>query len=180
DKMIKKLNITILFIFIFFFSREDFLEEKPHSFLAPENFYQNENDALSALPGAYAGLGSGSSSFLARRVHYITWFPSDEAYPPRLGAQKQLDNFTYTADHGDINNTWTEMYDLINRANVVIDRVGLIDMNESLKQQYIAEAKFIRALAYFYGVRLWGALPLIISEVTAVSQVSGIERAPIS
>lgn len=178
--MINKAQIILFLLGLLFFSCEDFLEEKPYSFLAPENFYQNEKDALAALTGAYAGLGTGSSTFLARRIHYITWFPSDEAYPPRLAAQKQLDNFTYTADHGDINNTWTEMYDLINRANVVIDRVAPIDMNESTKQQYIAEAKFIRALAYFYGVRLWGALPLITSEVTAVSQVAGIERSPVS
>src|SRR5690606_13653543 len=73
-------------------SCEKFLEETPHSFLAPENYYQNADDALAALVGAYVGLGDGSNTFLARRVHYLTWIPSDEAYSPTLAPQRQLDD----------------------------------------------------------------------------------------
>ena len=165
---------TSLFCFT---SCEDFLEETPHSFLSPENYYQNENDALAALTGAYTGLGAGSNSFLARRVHYLTWFASDECASPRLAGEKLIDEFQFNADHGDVNQVWTQMYDAINRANVVIDRVALISMDETLRDQYIAEAKFIRALSYFYGVRLWGGIPMVTSEVQSVDEVQGLTRA---
>ncbi|GGG89495.1 membrane protein [Parapedobacter pyrenivorans] len=158
-------------------SCEKFLEETPHSFLAPENYYQNADDAFSALVGAYVGLGDGANTFLARRVHYLTWFPSDEAYTPTLAAQRQLDNFSFNADHEDIRNVWTHMYDAINRANIVVGRVATINMDEDLKQRYIAEARFIRGLCYFYGVRLYGGIPLITAEVTAVDDVADITRA---
>ncbi|MEX2569453.1 MAG: RagB/SusD family nutrient uptake outer membrane protein [Cyclobacteriaceae bacterium] len=176
NKLLRKgQGIAMIFCFLFL-GCENFLEEKPYSFLAPENFYNDEKDALSALVGAYAGLGVGSNNFLARRLHYLTWFPSDEAYPPTLAPQRQLDDFTFASDHVDVNQTWTQMYDAINRSNVVIGRVANIEMDESLKQQYIAEAQFIRALCYFYGVRLWGAIPLITDEVTSVEQVSNATR----
>ncbi len=158
-------------------SCEKFLEETPHSFLAPENYYQNADDAFAALVGAYVGLGDGANTFLARRVHYLTWFPADEAYTPTLAAQRQLDNFSFNADHEDVRNVWTHMYDAINRANIVIGRVATVNMDETLKQQYLAEARFIRGLCYFYGVRLYGGIPLVTQEVTSVEEVADATRA---
>lgn len=160
-------------------SCEKFLEEKPKSFVNPANFYLDQKDAFSALVGAYDGLGDNSSTFLARHAQYLTWFCSDECLPPKLAGEKQLDNFSFTTDHGDVLATWRDMYDGINRANIVIGRIPGIEMDESLKQQYIGEARFIRALEYFYGVRIWGALPLMDKEVTSVDEAE-VERSPIA
>ncbi len=154
-----------------------FLEEEPHSFLAPENYYRNADDAFAALVGAYVGLGDGANTFLARRVHYLTWITADEATSPTLAPQRPLDNFTFAADQVDVGQVWTHMYDAISRANIVIGRLATIDMEEGLRGQYIAEARFIRALAYFYGVRLYGGLPLITREVTSVDEVASARRA---
>lgn len=177
----KKYNIIwLLIIALFAFSScKKFLEEKPKSFLTPQNYYQNKDDAFAALVGAYDGLGDNSSTFLARSAQYLTWFCSDECLPPKLANEKQLDNFSFTADHSDILNTWKQMYDAINRANIVIGRLPDINMDESVKQEYIGEAKFLRALEYFYGVRLWGELPLMIKEVTSVDDAD-VPRNPIA
>src|SRR5690606_2741835 len=42
----------------------------------------------------------------------------------------------------------------------VLDNVPGIQMDENLKNRYLAEAKFIRALAYFRLVRAFGGVPL--------------------
>lgn len=169
----------LLLLVACFGSCKKFLEENPASFVSPENFYVNESDAYSALVGAYDGLGNNSSTFLARSAQYLTWFCSDECLPPKLASQKQLDNFSYTADQGDIQHTWSEMYDAINRANIVIGRLPSIEMDENLKQQFLAEASFLRGLEYFYGVRLWGELPLMTKEVTSVSEAD-VERSSVA
>lgn len=156
-----------------------FLEEEPKSFLAPENYYKTAEDAFIALTGAYDALGSGGETFIARRLHYLTWYASDEALSPTLAAQKPLDEFSYVADNDDVSRVWNSMYAAINTANIVIDRVAKISMDENLKTQYLAEAHFLRALSYFYGVRLWGELPLVAKEVTAVSEVD-IAKSPVS
>ncbi|MGV3763947.1 RagB/SusD family nutrient uptake outer membrane protein [Parapedobacter sp.] len=160
-------------------SCEKFLEEKPYSFLAPENYYQSERDLFASLIGVYEGLGDNSQTFLARRLHYLTWFTSGEALSPILANQQLLTNYTFTADHSDINSVWTEMYATINRANTVIGRAPGVPMDDNLRQQYVAEARFLRALCYFYGVRLWGALPLITEEVTSLDEVN-VGRSPIA
>lgn len=172
---------TGLFILagVSFTSCGKFLEEEPKSFLAPENYYKTAEDAFIALTGAYDALGSGGETFIARRLQYLTWFTSDEAIPPTLTAEKPLDEFSYVADNDDISRVWNSMYAAINASNIVINRVSKITMDETLKTQYLAEAHFLRALSYFYGVRLWGDLPLVTTEVTAISEVD-IARSPIA
>ena len=160
-------------------SCEGFLEETPNSFLAPEIYYQNEDDAFAALVGAYDALGTGAGSYYARPLPYLTLFCSDAALPPRLAVEQQLDQFTFNADNGRVSGLWTNIYDAINRTNIIIERVPDIDMDEDVKQQYIAEARFLRGLHYFNGVRLWGALPLMTEEVTSLEQTN-IARSPVS
>lgn len=177
--MKRKLILIVVSSWIFFPSCENFLSEEPRGFLSPENYYENESDLFASLIGAYDALGINSNTFLARRVHYLTWFASGEAFSPSLSEQRLLSNYTFTTDHADISRVWNSMYDGISRANIVISRATEVSMDESRKQQLIGEARFLRALFYFYGVRLWGELPLIAHEVANIDEVD-VARSPIS
>src|SRR5690606_26036783 len=59
---------------------------------------------------------------------------------------------------------WASFYRMIARANLVIDRATVweptADVEKNNKKQYIAEAKFLRAYAYFNLVNLYGRVPL--------------------
>lgn len=158
---------------------EKFLEEKPKGFLTPDNFYENEQDLEAAVIGVYNGLRGTGESFLARRLQFLTWYCSGEAFSPNSAEQRQLSNYIFTADHPDINRVWTAMYSLISRANNVVSRAQDMQMDQALKDQYVGEARFLRALSYFYGVRLWGALPLVTEEVVNISEVE-IARSPLA
>src|SRR5690606_16955134 len=67
-------------------------------------------------------------------------------------------------------NFWTGQYQSINLANQVLDNVPPIGMDENLKERYLAEAKFIRALAYFRLVRAFGGVPLRLHVPADASQ----------
>jgi hypothetical protein len=60
-------------------------------------------------------------------------------------------NNSYSPGSNDIINLWSAGYTTINRANVLIDGLqknqGVV--SSTLETQYIAEAKFLRALAYY-------------------------------
>ncbi|HVF96917.1 MAG TPA: RagB/SusD family nutrient uptake outer membrane protein, partial [Flavisolibacter sp.] len=64
---------------------------------------------------------------------------------------------------GQILDFWTGQYQEINLANQVLDNVPGISMSDALKQRYLAEAKFLRAYAYFRLVRAFGDVPLRLS-----------------
>lgn len=73
-----------------------------------------------------------------------------------------LDDLTYNAGNaGSFHAMWTRWYKSIGRATLAIEyteNFGLTD--QAYKNRLIGEARFIRALNYFYLVRGWGAVPL--------------------
>lgn len=96
----------------------------------------------------------------------ITEMISDNAdkgsSPTDTGGDKdQLDNLTYTSTGGSISAMWSRWYKTIGRASQAIkyiEEYGLTD--EAYKNRLIGEAKFLRAVSYFYLVRGWGDVPL--------------------
>ena len=56
---------------------------------------------------------------------------------------------------------WIHNYELINRANLVIANVPNIDMDAATRDRYVAEAKFLRGLAYYNLVTLFENVPLL-------------------
>jgi hypothetical protein len=87
------------------------------------------------------------------------------------------DNYSATATEGQTYEFWTGQYQSINLANQVLDNVPAISMDENLKQRYFAEAKFIRAYAYFRLTRAFGDVPLRLSVPDDASQYN-LPRTP--
>ena len=73
------------------------------------------------------------------------------------------DNFTFSTTGDGLDRWWNTLYVGVKRANVVIQFVPDIQMDDALKTRYVAEAKFIRGLLYFDFVRAWGGVPLVTS-----------------
>ena len=76
----------------------------------------------------------------------------------------EMDNFPVSPTNGFANSLWTGYFGLINQCNNTINEVRNnveIEATEDIKQQTIAEARFIRGYAYFMLVRLYGRVPII-------------------
>jgi tetratricopeptide (TPR) repeat protein len=64
-------------------------------------------------------------------------------------------------------NSWRNYYSVISRANEVLAKID--DTDPAViknKDRHIAEAKFLRAFAYFDLVRIWGDVPMITSPIS--------------
>lgn len=92
--------------------------------------------------------------------------------PTDNGGDKDiLDNLTYTSTAGSFASLWSHWYKAIGRATQAIEyteQYGLTD--EAYKNRLIGEARFLRALNYFYLVRGWGDITL--------QHINLIERKP--
>ncbi|GAA4317827.1 RagB/SusD family nutrient uptake outer membrane protein [Compostibacter hankyongensis] len=161
-KKITGFLLTILLLSCF--SCKKFITEKPYSFLSPANYFEDGNDAYAALLGVYSGLGE--NSYYSRFMFLVPTLISDESVTiTGDAASKQMDALSYSSTLSSFLTLWRAIYVDIMRANVVIGRVPGVPMDEALKKQYIAEAKFLRALNYFNLVRFWGEVPLVKDEV---------------
>lgn len=77
-----------------------------------------------------------------------------------------MEEYQYPADHGEILNKYSQTYQCINKANLVIRDLQNTDnalFVEHNKEHMIAEAKFIRAYSYFELVKTFGGVPLYTS-----------------
>ena len=91
---------------------------------------------------------------------------ADKGSTPADGgaAAIDMDNFPVAPSNGFANTLWVGYFGLINRCNSTIKEVNTntsIVASEAIKTQTIAEARFLRAYAYFNMVRFFGNVPLI-------------------
>lgn len=143
---------------------DDFLVRQPIIGVTEENFYRTEQDALAAVNAAYATL-----QFQISPAGHFRWFwgdiMSDDAIKGGSGDNDvnsllQLETFKGPVNTDLLESEWGANYEGIYRANVVLEKVPGITMDEKLKQRILGEAKFIRAWNFYNLVTLFGGVPL--------------------
>ena len=68
---------------------------------------------------------------------------------------------------------WDVLYREIGRTNTAISRAeGITYADPAKKEVRVAEAKFLRALSYFYLVQTWGDVPMPLTETSAANKNS--------
>ncbi|MEO0898584.1 MAG: RagB/SusD family nutrient uptake outer membrane protein [Bacteroidota bacterium] len=157
-------RLMLLYIIIFslvLVSCEGFLDRAPLDQLSTESFYQTEADANLAVLSVYSPLmdvewqGKG---------WMITEIPSDNSQAGGTDPDfTPIDNFSVSADNGPVFNFWAFHYRCVVLANVVVGKVNGMDIDPSVINRIEAEARYLRAFAYFDLVRVYGGVPLVLS-----------------
>ncbi|MEI6946483.1 RagB/SusD family nutrient uptake outer membrane protein [Paraflavisolibacter sp. H34] len=151
------------------------LTEKPTSFLSPDQFYKTANDAVSAVNAIYYPMVDNSTGAqpIYNRLFYtgLDFLTDDMDAGPGSpnGEVRALAKLTHASTNLRIQQIWTEHYEGINKANIALERIPAIAMDEKLKSRLLGEATFLRAFYYFNLVRLYGAVPLLLTDQTKLS-----------
>lgn len=142
----------------------DFLEGDNPSALDLETFYTTSAHAEQALIGVYADTRFMSESAGSISINYFMLDAVTGTTNTQNGQnldQNNLLGLSYDANTVHILNWWTGLYRTIMDANIVIEKVPPITpMDPALKNRILGEARFLRAWAYFYAVRMWGDIPM--------------------
>ncbi|RAJ87618.1 putative outer membrane starch-binding protein [Chitinophaga dinghuensis] len=93
-----------------------------------------------------------------------------------------------TSYYEDACHDWTNWYRIINQCNMIIDKTAQLPASkfkgagilspEDVKNSYIGEAYFLRALAYFSMVRVWGDVPVQNSPIYKAEDIKIKARSP--
>lgn len=145
---------------------KDKLDLNPHK-IYYENFYQSEESALNAINAVYDVLGA--VNLYNSHLWYIADIASDDFdVNPKLNNPNahEFDRYTLEATNNYLEEVWKSSYQGISRANIVLDKVPDINMDSTLKQRILGEAKFLRGLFYFNLVRMYGEVPLVLEPVS--------------
>ena len=153
---ILKYTLAIVGILSFSSCAKDFLEQKNTYQISQGNFFDNDEAVSQAVMPLYSyvwydfndkfyyGMGDG-------RANNITAQYSEYIYP--------YTNFTETGLSSGLTEAWGALYSVVAQANNTINNIAnnsTANVSETAKIQGIAEARFMRGLAYWYISSLWG------------------------
>lgn len=146
----------------------DFLEPAPTAAISGSTFYSNDAELEAAVINMYDGIqginaSEDSDSDLNHAIQiefFLTEMRSDNTRTKSSeGEPAQFENFTVRATNGIVADYYTSFYNVIFRANIVLENLDAA--SEANAAKFEAEAKFVRAYANFNLVRLFGDIPLI-------------------
>lgn len=140
---------------------KEFLEKEPPDKLPEAGFFNAADRALSGVNAIYISLAS--EYMHGRDNNGMRMFDPPTGDVIYVGLGQSFNRYSYTASDDVLLKFYSGCYEGIRRANVVIKDVSAINMDQNLKARYIGEAKFLRALFYWYLTTLWGEVPLITS-----------------
>ncbi|TKG97400.1 RagB/SusD family nutrient uptake outer membrane protein [Puteibacter caeruleilacunae] len=169
-------RIVILMVAVIMFSScESWLELKPENALVKEEFWQTQADVEAILTSCYKGLQDN--------VYELVIY--GELRSDQLDT-RSIDTNARRIREGNISSTntyakWGFLYEIINNANAVIEnapKVVEIDPNfdKAELSPMIAEAKFMRSLAYFYLVRVWREVPILAQSYETDNQELTVKK----
>ncbi|WP_373330764.1 RagB/SusD family nutrient uptake outer membrane protein [Salmonirosea aquatica] len=152
----------------------DFINLQDPNAVASSTYYRTENDVQLAVNGIYQSLRSGNS--VGETSGLFNEERSDNAgrndNQSNAGEPFQFNDFSLLPSNTYLKSHWLGLYQTISRSNQVLEGIEKVTFSDNnLKEQYQAEAKFLRALIYFELVRKWGDVPLVTRPLTTADEV---------
>lgn len=170
--------------------REGLLDQDPTDSLSKQQYWKNEDDAVSALAGVLS-----DTRYLFCRDYYLDG----------MGEYVKMRGNSFLSNNGNngraymgrwdylpwgfggwFENMYKYCYGSVNRANYVIENVeAMIDATNDAElrtrlQTIVAECKLMRALVYFRLITWWGDVPYIDWNVKSNAEVESLSRTPIA
>jgi starch-binding outer membrane protein, SusD/RagB family len=154
---------------------EEFLDKTPQSQITLDNFYQTKEQVYASTASLYSKPWF-NYHYLAN--HYVEAMAGNTIHPNN-GAILQYALFNVQGNEQELNLMWGSFFRVVGFANSIIKnlpiKVGSSVSADDVKHA-MAEARFMRAAAYFYLVRLYGAVPIVEDPETLVAGDSNIPR----
>lgn len=160
----KKIVALIVILSVLTIScKKGFIELNPISTVRLDFLYKTDKDFQDAVTGTYSALQLQYQNFWI--FGDLRGDDSKHEIPSNV-ALFSTDNFSLASDATLLRDTWRNYYRVINRANAVLEKIVTADPSVvKNKAQYSAEAKFLRAIAYFDLVRIFGDVPMITTVI---------------
>jgi hypothetical protein len=159
------------------------LDLEPHNSTFTGAYFSSEQDANTAIAGAYAILRN-------TLMTDNSWHVYGDVASGELAVNGGYDSGNNSISQGQFtglnvggnNWNWQNYYKLLQQVNLIINKVPDIPeekfANASTKRHIIGEAYFLRAFTYFYMSRIWGAVPLKLAPDLNADEAKNIPRSP--
>lgn len=163
---------------------DEFLNPLPDTVVVEAAFFETDADVETGLIGIYDAIQGvndntdGNETNVNRGVqfeHLLTEHRSDNTRNQTLeGSKADFHRYVIEAVNVEVEDYYASMYQVIFRANNILNFIDIADANNQAR--YTAEAKFLRAYAYFKLVRLFSDVPLVTEVIIAEQTEAAFTR----
>ena len=139
--------------------KKDFLEKPPTDAIVDAGFYKTDEQVLAGTASLYNRVWFDYND---KAYYNLGDFRSGTTYSAYNDRGNVL--FNTTAENGENNSSWRSFYNVVAQSNLTMNNINKYagdGVSASVKKMAIAEARFMRALAYRYLVMNWGEVPVI-------------------
>lgn len=162
-------------------SCSDFLDEKPKSFLSPDNYYKTVEDLNSGLNAVYRA----PQDRYSRNWAGPCWFEwgtdiaeiTDKSNWAHHNEVARLPS-TFNAASTLPTDFWKYTYNHVKDANNLLKALPNIAADETLKKRIEAQTRALRAFLYFDAVRIFGDVPLLLEANSDINYLKSVPRTP--
>ncbi len=150
--------------------------------LNKNNMWVDESDVTGATNGIFSRLrsaftGTSTNQFFwgELRVGPAMW---DRGTNRTLMDSDMLNVLHSNMSAGTPSSSWAALYTCIDQCNSVIKYAPAVSMDETVRNNCMGNAYFVRAFAYYWVVRLWGDAPLITNPTEGTGSEIYPSRSP--
>ncbi|ASU33102.1 RagB/SusD family nutrient uptake outer membrane protein [Mucilaginibacter xinganensis] len=176
-----------IYLFLFFIAisiagcKKDYLALQPtdtqnagNFFKTPDQFKQAVNGAYQPLQGLYNGPFWAMGEMRSDNTSY-EYDPNDRSGTPK----EEIDEFREIANNEYVQGFFDASYTGIGRCNAILGRLPAAKLDAATAAEFEGQASFLRAFNYFNLVRMFGDVPLVLTEVQSVADAYKVaKRAP--
>lgn len=149
---------------------KEFLRRPPKDAIVDAGFYKTDDQLMAATALLYSKVWS---DYNGRSAISIGDFRAGTAYSG--WNDKENVEFNTTANTLANGASWRSFFIVIGQSNLTISNINKYagpEVSPAAKRMAIAEARFMRALAYRYLVMNWGEVPIIEDNLKLISDTS--------
>lgn len=160
-------------------SCNEFLEVPPPiDKIGTDEIYKDSVNVTAAIVDIYGRMSMTMNLSIDNYITVLTGLGGDELiYNRTSDTYRQFNENRIQVDNSYVNNVWSNAYRFIYAANLILEKTADSGgLTASQKDQFVGEAKFVRALMHFYLVNLFGEVPVITSTDYRVTGIAGRER----
>jgi len=158
-----------------FSSCEDELDIEPTNGVDFDEAITDVQSLNRAALGAYSAL-QNSDYYGLRYLLYQGVYADNLQHRGTFTTDVEVSTRRIRASNLQIADTWESIYVAINRANIVIRAAQQLELDEAVRNQYIAEMRFLRALAHFDLLKVFGGVPVMTEAVTTIPEIQSQGR----
>lgn len=177
----KKLKLLFISVLLAGAGCNDFLEEDLQGQLVGTAALSSVQGLDAALTGAYKGLGqTWGTGFLHPTAIGATMGGDDVTTHPASNKQefREFDQFAVSAGNSRTGNLYNGCYKTIQGANNILSNYQNTTGDQAQIEQIVGEAYFLRALSYYWLVRLYKDIPLITKAEFTMDMLSISKTGP--